>query len=660
MAYQILKTDGNLLVTIPDGTISQQFSTIQLPGRNYNGYGQFLDTNFVHLLENFSSANAPLNSLTGQLWFNPTSNVLSLALTDGGPGFSSTWTSIITTDGDPNNPIFNGNVTVNGWLYVTGNSRYDGPMQITNNTAATSTTTGALTVVGGVGIGGNLHVGGEIVGTLSGNVTGNLIVGGSTNSVLYTNSNSVAVGGQYLKYTETTEANLSVQGNITVVPPSLANSIFTIGSNANINSQQMNVAFANGSTFSVQAGTMAFSGPGSFSVSTGANTITLNTTSSNILLQGGFSANSVSQGPVLIQVGGVPAVSMGPNIYSNNAVLTRGNVIVGADVTVTSGAGSTNNSAVLTVYGTNDSNNNSSSGALNVQGGARILANLNVGTGNTTNYAIIRGTDTVNAQSATFLFGLPSYGALQSQGGIGASGNIYSAANISGNSIFSRTGIFAFDTTVDDGQIYRSGSGSSAQMIFAYGSSNTVQPAVLKNSTSSNAATFQYGITTTAIMAGNLSSNGSGFAGTMTGTWTLTAGSNLQATYADLAERFESDYTYDAGTVVELGGDKEITAVREDASENVFGVISNTAAYLMNGAAGNCDTHPAVALAGRVHVKVFGTVKKGDRLVSAGGGYARAAKKGEANSFNTIGRALENKISESAGKVLAAVNAKLS
>jgi hypothetical protein len=655
MAYQILKTDGNLLTTIPDGTISQAYSTLQLPGRNYNGYGQFLDTNFVHLLENFASANAPLNSLTGQLWFSPTSNVLSVALTDGGPGFSSTWTSILTTDGDPNNPIFNGNVTINGWLYTTGNSRFDGPLQITNNTAATSTTTGALTVVGGVGIGGNLHVGGNLVGTLTGNVTGNLIVGGSTNAVIYTNSNSVAVGAQYLTYTETTEANLTVQGNLFVVPPSIANSNISIGSNANIVASQMNVSISGANTFAVQAGQMTFSGPGLFSVSTGANTITLNTTSSNILLQGGFGSNSVSQGPVLIQVGGVPAVSMGPNIYSNNAVLTRGNIIVGADVTTTGGSGATNASAVLTVYGTTDATSTTTSGALNVQGGARVIANLQVGTGLSNNYTMVRGTDTINAQSTTYLYGLAGYGALQVQGGVGASGNIYSAANLSGNSVFSRTGIVSFNNIIDDGQIYRSGTGGSAQLIFAYGSSATVQPAIIKNSTSANAATFQYGITTPAITTG-----GAATAGTLTGTWTLTAGSNLQATYADLAERFESDYTYDAGTVVELGGEKEITAVREDASENVFGVISNTAAYLMNGAAGNCVTHPAVALAGRVHVKVCGTVKKGDRLVSAGGGYARAAKKGEANSFNTIGRALENKISDDAGRVLAAVNAKLS
>lgn len=139
--------------------------------------------------------------------------------------------------------------------------------------------------------------------------------------------------------------------------------------------------------------------------------------------------------------------------------------------------------------------------------------------------------------------------------------------------------------------------------------------------------------------------------GTITGNWSLSAGSRLNATYADLAERFAADDVYDAGTVVSLGGEREITKVQFELSEDVFGVISNTAAYLMNAAAGNDETHPAVAVSGRVQVKVTGLVKKGDRLVSAGDGLARAAKKGEATPFNTIGRALENKTSEGIGYV---------
>jgi hypothetical protein len=144
-------------------------------------------------------------------------------------------------------------------------------------------------------------------------------------------------------------------------------------------------------------------------------------------------------------------------------------------------------------------------------------------------------------------------------------------------------------------------------------------------------------------------------AGTITGTWTLTAGSTLNATYADIAERFASDTNYDAGTVVELGGEKEVRAVRYELSDDVFGVVSNTAAYLLNSGAGNNDTHPAIAVSGRVKVNVIGQIKKGDRLVSAGNGIARAAKDGEATAFNTIGRSLEDKDSDEQGQILAIV-----
>ncbi len=156
----------------------------------------------------------------------------------------------------------------------------------------------------------------------------------------------------------------------------------------------------------------------------------------------------------------------------------------------------------------------------------------------------------------------------------------------------------------------------------------------------------------------NVISDG-GTGGTILGNWTLGVGSTLQATYADLAERFEADSAYEPGTVVELGGEKEITAVKEDASENVFGVISNTAGYLMNAKAGDDITHPAIAMTGRVKVKVLGKISKGDRLISAGSGYARSAKKGESTPFNTIGRALEEKITDGTGKVLAAVSVKM-
>jgi hypothetical protein len=138
--------------------------------------------------------------------------------------------------------------------------------------------------------------------------------------------------------------------------------------------------------------------------------------------------------------------------------------------------------------------------------------------------------------------------------------------------------------------------------------------------------------------------------------WATTfRGTAITAAYADLAERFEADSAYQPGTVVELGGAKEITAADQDLSDRVFGVISTRAGFLMNGEAGSDQTHPPVAMQGRVPVRVIGTVSKGDRLVSAGAGLARAANRAEITAFNVIGRSLEDKITADEGVVEAIV-----
>jgi hypothetical protein len=135
-------------------------------------------------------------------------------------------------------------------------------------------------------------------------------------------------------------------------------------------------------------------------------------------------------------------------------------------------------------------------------------------------------------------------------------------------------------------------------------------------------------------------------------------GTASAAEYSDVAERFAADTAYEAGTVVALGGAEEITQVNEEGSDEVFGVISslNQAAFKMNNGAGTDETHPLIAMTGRVNVKVIGSVNKGDRLISASvPGYARAATKAECTAFNVIGRALTGKTEAGQGSVLAAV-----
>jgi hypothetical protein len=115
------------------------------------------------------------------------------------------------------------------------------------------------------------------------------------------------------------------------------------------------------------------------------------------------------------------------------------------------------------------------------------------------------------------------------------------------------------------------------------------------------------------------------------------------AQYADLAERYEADCQLEPGEVVKLGGHAEITRCEQELDDAVFGVVSESPAFLMNAQAGNNDSHPMVALKGRVFVKIKGTGQAGDRIVSAGNGEARVANLDECTAFNTLGRLIKHK-----------------
>ena len=116
------------------------------------------------------------------------------------------------------------------------------------------------------------------------------------------------------------------------------------------------------------------------------------------------------------------------------------------------------------------------------------------------------------------------------------------------------------------------------------------------------------------------------------------------AQYADLAERYAADMLLEAGDVVILGGSKEITKCIRELDSQVFGVVSESPAFLMNNDAGNNDSHPMIALQGRVRVKVQGAGKKGDRIVSSDtAGVARVAELAECTAFNVLGRIIQDK-----------------
>jgi hypothetical protein len=126
-------------------------------------------------------------------------------------------------------------------------------------------------------------------------------------------------------------------------------------------------------------------------------------------------------------------------------------------------------------------------------------------------------------------------------------------------------------------------------------------------------------------------------------TGTLTAnifsGVASQANYADLAEAYAADAEYPPGTVLEFGGEHEVTISSSEYSTKVAGVVSTNPAYLMNSNLSATNV-AVVALQGRVPVNVIGPVGKGDMLVSAGNGYAQVGVNPPVGSV--LGKSLNN------------------
>jgi hypothetical protein len=138
--------------------------------------------------------------------------------------------------------------------------------------------------------------------------------------------------------------------------------------------------------------------------------------------------------------------------------------------------------------------------------------------------------------------------------------------------------------------------------------------------------------------------NASGTLGSATVRWNNVFAVNggflaVNANYADLAEKYLADAEYAPGTVLMFGGDKEVTQCVHDMCPRVAGVVSTNPAYLMNsGLEGEYTVE--LALTGRVPTRVRGPILKGDLIVSAGDGYARAENLPQVGTV--IGKALED------------------
>ena len=189
---------------------------------------------------------------------------------------------------------------------------------------------------------------------------------------------------------------------------------------------------------------------------------------------------------------------------------------------------------------------------------------------------------------------------------------------------------------ITSGNVYAN-SGTVGASLLTGTLTTAAQPNITSVSTSFTNLTFANAQT----ISGNnmtLTTGANTNVGTITGNWSLSTGSQLRATYADLAEYYVADQHYESGTVLEFGGDKEVT-IAEDSTARVAGIVSTNPAYVLNTA---CEGEHTVVLAlqGRVPCKVRGNIKKGDMLISAGDGFARHALVPLIGTV--IGKSLEN------------------
>ena len=172
----------------------------------------------------------------------------------------------------------------------------------------------------------------------------------------------------------------------------------------------------------------------------------------------------------------------------------------------------------------------------------------------------------------------------------------------------------------------------SGRINFTTNSSNTYKPIAFLNTSSTLTSninvnySFAYNPSTNYVRA------------------TRFEGLATSALYADLAERYEADAIYEHGTVLVIGGEKEVTITDKFADTRVAGIVSTNPAYMMNSEAGNDETHPYIALKGRVPCKVLGPVTKGDLLVTSSTPGCAQAWTSQAQEGSVIAKALENNL----------------
>lgn len=527
-------------------------------------------------------------------------------------------------------------------LYLSGNAVFLG-----NQVMLSAANLGTMTIVGNVSTGNNITSNNLIVGNIyasaDASVTGNL----SVNNIF---ANAGTVKGNLLSGTITTSA----QPNITTVGQLISLNVLDnfITGNANLgNSALANYFFGNGSGLTSLRGNMvtgqvnfaavanAVAGAnvnGQVAAAAVAGTV-YSPAQSNITSVGTLTSLNVSgtiQSSQLQTIGLTANSNVNASYFNASSGVVIGNVVISA-TTITApqfiGSGNT----LTSINGSNVSGNvnssiisyNSNINPVNQTDTSAYVLNMTSGTvGNLKMYgsnslSYIPNTNTLSTgvlianseivtpritvtNTANFTFGnllvngfIKSDNYLES-GFIKSLTNLQVVGNTSTGNLTSTGGIFT-NGNVNGGNINVTGS--------------------VKTSTITTGNAFWFG--------------------TITGNWSLSPGSRLTATFADLAEVYAGDRYIAPGTVVDFDGPNEVIESYRIMSSKVAGVVSTDPAYVLNSAM-NCEFPTMVALQGRVPCKVIGKVRKGDMMISAGGGVARAEENPKVGTV--IGKSLEN------------------
>lgn len=592
MAYIINRFSGQQLIALQDGTLDTTTS-VGLVGRNYTNYGETQNENFLFLLENFANTNPPARPLDGQTWFDTTTKTLNIY---NGTDWNAVGSAVVSVEPPAEalgalwlNPTTNQLYTFSdGWRLI-------GPEAVVGF-AETKLKSAVLT-----DIENNsqpvlqLVVNGEVLAIVS-----------STAFTLGTN-----VSG-FFNITKgiTVSSNISEAGLTTTIVGNLQGNAAT--ANTLQTSRKINgVDFNGGSDITITANTSASLVRGTYLQGANFNgsasaSWSVDATPSNVVgtvvardSGGDFSARIISADTVGLHTGRVLSPT-GTSVFDT----LQANRIIGASL----------------------SGNSFSATRLEV--GRTINGVEFNGTANITVPAAA-ATLTGNTLSASVTFStLTTTGVLNSL-------KIADAGLIVGNNNSAK--IFSDDQGVP--------------VIQSLVEDSSLNFEVLDTVFSPGTPTIKFASGTYALDQGNTDAtpsfmparNSAIDMGIQTLKWRKVyadtfIGTATTAQYADLAENYLADAQYQHGTVLEFGGVCEVTLAAV-VTTRIAGIVSQNPAYLMNSACQGEFVVP-LALQGRVPCKVYGPVSKGDMMVSAGNGFAKADDSPKLGSV--IGKALED------------------